>query len=108
MMAELFPEIPQSGLVLWRLRHAPAQQIECAVTINFKGDLSLTLRNVPSCKLLVAEAHADVRSLVRHADDLRLTFVAGGWRIARPPVEDEPVDDVVGGRGGELPPLQES
>lgn len=90
-MAETFPELPSSGLVLWRLSQKPKQRIECAVTLNYRGDLALTLRNVPSCKLLVSEAHGDIESLVRHADDLRTTFVAGGWRVSRRQEEDEPV-----------------
>ena len=89
-MAEAFPELPTSGLVLWRLAHPRKQQVECSVTLNYRGDLALTVRNVPSCRVIVAEAHANVRALMQHADDLRLTFFAGGWRMAEKEAEDEP------------------
>jgi len=91
VMAETIPELPASGLVLWRLSHQPKQQIECSVTLNYRGALALTVRNVPSCKVLVAEAHPDAGSLVRHSDDLKMTFVAAGWWVTELQEEDEPV-----------------
>lgn len=90
-MSEAFPELPASGLVLWRLSHQPEQHIECSVTLNYRRQLSLTVRNVPSCKLLVSEAHPDARSLLEHADGLKGMFVNGGWRAADRQEEDEPV-----------------
>ena len=79
-MASLFPELTNEGLVLWRLRRTSEDQLWCAVT-DFAGELALTVHDVASDQVKVAETHWDVVSLVDRSDELRDEFVELGWTL---------------------------
>ena len=79
-MASLFPELTNEGLVLWRLRRTSEDQLWCAVT-DFAGELALTVHDVASDQVKVAETHWDIVSLVDRSDELRDEFVELGWTL---------------------------
>ena len=77
-MPALFPEVTTDGLILWRLRRAPERQLWCAVS-EFAGELALTIHDIPTDRMPVAETHWDIGSLVDRAEALRAQFLAAGW-----------------------------
>ena len=73
------PEVSAAGLVLWRLRRPPRQELRCGIT-EFCGELLLGIHDVVADEVLFAEAHWDIVSLVSRAEELRDEYVAAGWR----------------------------
>ncbi len=77
-MTILLPEITDEGLSLWRLSRPPDDQLWCSVS-RFGGELALTVNNLGTGQVPVAESHSDVGAIIRRADELREQFVAAGW-----------------------------
>ena len=79
-MAALLPELSAEGLTLWRLRRTSGDQLWCSVS-EFAGELALTVHDLASDPVKVAEAHWDVVSLIDRSDELRDGFIASGWTV---------------------------
>lgn len=77
-MAHLLPELSIDGLVLWRLRRESHQQLWCSVS-DFAGEFALTVNNLGTGQVLVAEAHSDIAPLLNRVWGLRDQFVSAGW-----------------------------
>ena len=78
LMPAFLPEVTADGLILWRLRRTPEQQLWCAVS-EFAGELALTVHDVATDQMPVAETYWDIESLVSRAEALRDQFLAAGW-----------------------------
>ena len=74
------PELTAQGLVLWRLRRSPEEQLWCSVH-DFAGDLSLIVQDPAAPRTAAAEAHQHIESLVNRADRLRDQLLAAGWEL---------------------------
>ena len=72
------PELTVDGLVLWRLRRETHQQLWCSVS-DFAGEFALTVNNLGTGQVLVAEAHPEIVPLMNRAWGLRDQFVSAGW-----------------------------
>ncbi len=72
------PELTAEGLSLWRLTRVPDQHLWCTVS-DFAGDLALTIHNLGTGQVPVAESHDTIDTLVQRADELRDQFLAAGW-----------------------------
>ena len=79
-MSNFLPELTAEGLTLWRLRRAPDDQLWCSVS-EFAGELALTVHDLASDQVRVAEAHWGIVPLVDRADELRDEFVDEGWIV---------------------------
>ena len=79
-MATLFPELTAEGLILWRLRRTPEDQLWCSVS-EFAGELALTVHDLALDQVKVAETHWDVVALVDRSEELREELVAAGWTV---------------------------
>ena len=76
----LLPELTADGLVLWRLRRTPEDQLWCMVG-EFAGELALTLHDQASRLVPVAEFHQTIASVVNRAETLQAEFVTAGWEV---------------------------
>ena len=76
----LLPELTADGLVLWRARRSPEHQLWCVVG-DFGGELTLTIYDLASDKVLVEEVHKTIASLVSRADSLQCEFTTAGWEL---------------------------
>ena len=70
------PEITTQGLVLWRLQRTPERHLRCLVG-RFGGKLVLAVHS--EGKVLVAESHSDIASVVDQADAMRSSYLRKGW-----------------------------
>ena len=62
-VAPFLPELSIDGLVLWRLRRESHQQLWCSVS-DFAGEFALTINNLGTGQVLVAEAHSEIAPLM--------------------------------------------
>ena len=74
------PEVTAHGLVLWRLRRSPEEQLWCSVR-NFAGELTLVVQDPAAARTAVAEPHPHIASLVGRAETLRDQLIAAGWQM---------------------------
>ncbi len=79
-MTTVLPEVTASGLILWRLRLSPEEQLWCSVH-DFAGDLSLTVQDPAEARTAAAAAHPNIGSLIDRAEHLRDQLEAAGWRL---------------------------
>ena len=79
-MTTYLPEVTAEGLILWRMRRSPHEQLWCSVH-DFAGELSLTIQNPAKPGTADAEVHSNIGSLIDHADHMRDQLLAGGWEI---------------------------
>ena len=79
-MTALLPEVSADGLVLWRVRRSPHQELWCCIT-EFYGELLLGIHDVATDDVLFAKVCWDVVSLVSHAERLRDEYLATGWHV---------------------------
>ncbi len=70
------PEITTQGLVLWRLQRSPERHIRCLVG-RFGAKLVLAVHS--EGKVLVAESHSDIVSVVSQSDAMRASYLRKGW-----------------------------
>ena len=70
------PEITTQGLVLWRLQRLPERHIRCLVG-RFGAKLVLAVHS--EGKVLVAESHSDIVSIVSQSDAMRASYLRKGW-----------------------------
>ena len=70
------PEITTQGLVLWRLQRSPERHIRCLVG-RFGAKLVLVVHS--EGKVLVAESHSDIVSVVSQSDAMRASYLRKGW-----------------------------
>ena len=77
-MTALLPEVAAEGLVLWRVRQPPHQELWCCITECY-GDLILGIHDLVTDDVLFAEVHRDVVSLVSQAEELREEYLAARW-----------------------------
>ena len=70
------PEITTQGLVLWRLQQTPERHIRCLVG-RFGAKLVLAVHS--EGKVLVAESHSDIVSVVTQSDAMRASYLRKGW-----------------------------
>jgi len=77
-MAAILPEVTPDGLVLWRVRKMPDRQAWCYVT-EFCGEVTLSVHDLATDDVFIAEVHSDLPSLVERADRIRRKLVATGW-----------------------------
>ena len=70
------PEITTQGLVLWRLQRSPERHIRCLVG-RFGAKLVLAVHS--EGKVLVAESHSDIVSIVSQSDAMRASYLRKGW-----------------------------
>ena len=79
-MTAYLPELMAEGLILWRVRRSPHEQLWCAVH-DLAGELSLTLQDPAAPRAAAAEAHPGIGSLIARADHLRDHLLAAGWEL---------------------------
>ena len=79
-MTTYLPEVTAEGLILWRMRRSPHEQLWCSVH-DFAGELSLTIQNPAQPGTADAEVHSNIGSVIDHADRMRDQLLAGGWEI---------------------------
>ena len=79
-MTTCLPEVTARGLVLWRLRRSPEEQLWCSVR-DFGGDLAFVVQDPAAPRTAVAEPHRDIASLVDRAETLRAQLRAAGWQL---------------------------
>ena len=72
------PKLTVDGPVLWRLRREAHEQLWCSVS-DFAGEFTLTVNNLGTGQVLMAEAHLAVVPLMNRTWGLRDQFVAAGW-----------------------------
>ena len=77
-MTPFLPELSIDGLVLWRVRRESHQQLWCSVS-DFAGEFALTVNNLGTGQVLVAEAHEELAPLMNRVWGLRDQFVSAGW-----------------------------
>ena len=77
-MKALLPEVAAEGLVLWRVRQPPNQELWCCIT-ECCGEVILGIHDLVTDDVLFAEVHWDVVSLVSQAEELRDEYLAAGW-----------------------------
>ena len=77
-MTTLLPEVSAEGLVLWRVRQPPRQELCCCIT-ECCGELILGVHDLVTDDVLFAEAHRDAVSLMSRAEELRDEYLAAGW-----------------------------
>ncbi len=70
------PEITTQGLVLWRLQRTPERHVRCLVG-RFGAKLVLAVHS--EGKVLVAESHSDIISVVTQSDAMRASYLRQGW-----------------------------
>ena len=75
-MTALAPEVTAHGLALWRLQRSPEQRLHCLVG-KFSGKLVLAIHS--EGKVLVAESHSDIVTLVNQAEAMKASYVRKGW-----------------------------
>ena len=68
------------GLVLWRLRRSPEEQLWCTVR-DFAGELALVVQNQATPRTAIAEPHPDIARLIDRAETLREQLMAAGWQL---------------------------
>ena len=68
------------GLVLWRMRRSPDQQLWCSVC-DRASELALTVQDPAERRTAVAEPHAHIGSLIDRAENLRDQLEAAGWQL---------------------------
>ena len=88
-MTALAPEVTSHGLALWRLQRSPERRLHCLVG-RFSSKLVLAIHS--DGKVLVAESHADIVSLVKQAEAMKAGYLSKGWTEF-----DSDKDDAVGG-----------
>lgn len=76
-MAAIFPELTANGLVLWRVRQPPDRQAWCYVT-EFCGEVTLSVHDLGTDDVFIAEVHSSLSSLVERADRIRQRLLAAG------------------------------
>lgn len=81
------PEVTVRGLVLWRLRREPHQQLVCRVS-DFGGELALSVQNHETRQVAIGEIHPNIVSLVDRAQAVRQSLLAAGWRVLDPDTVD--------------------
>ena len=69
-MTTLIPELTTRGLILWRLRRSPDEQLWCSVC-DLAGELTLTVHAPGMPRTSMAEVHPHVGSLVERASTLQ-------------------------------------
>ena len=77
-MAAILPEVTADGLVLWRVRRTPDRQAWCYVT-EFCGEVTLSVHDLGTDDVFIAEVHASLPSLVERAERIRRKLLATGW-----------------------------
>lgn len=75
-MTALAPEVTAHGLALWRLHRLPEQRLHCLVG-KFSGKLMLGIHS--EGKVLVAESHSDIVTLVNQAEAMKASYMQEGW-----------------------------
>ena len=75
-MTTLAPEVTAHGLVLWRLHRSPEQRLHCLVG-KFSGKLVLAIHS--EGKVLVAESHSDIVTLVNQVETMKASYMQKGW-----------------------------
>ena len=75
-MTALAPEVTAHGLALWRLHRQPDQRLHCLVG-KFSGKLVLAVHS--EGKVLVAESHSDIVTLVNQAEAMKASYLNKGW-----------------------------
>ena len=79
-MTTCLPEVPAHGLVLWRLRRSPEEQLWCTVR-DFAGELALVVQDQATPRTAVAEPHSDIARLIDRAETQREQLMAAGWQL---------------------------
>ncbi len=79
-MTTYLPEVTAEGLVLWRVRRSPDEQLWCSVH-DFVGELSMTVHNPSTPRTADAEVHSNIGSLIDRADHLQKQLLAAGWEV---------------------------
>ena len=77
-MPARFPELTPDGLVLWRLQQNRDHQLCCYVT-EFCGEITLSIHDLDTGEVPIAETHFDVSTLVHRTEQLRRDFLTTGW-----------------------------
>lgn len=77
-MAAILPEVTADGLVLWRVRKTKGRQAWCYVT-EFCGEVTLSVHDLGTDDVFIAEVHSSLLPLVERADRIRRQLLATGW-----------------------------
>ena len=79
-MTTLLPELATRGLILWRLRRSPDEQLWCSVC-DLNGELTLTVHAPGMPRTSMSEVHTSVGSLVDRANKLHSQLESSGWHV---------------------------
>ena len=77
-------EVTVNGLILWRMRRSPDEQLWCTVrdrTDEKGGGLVLTVQDPGKLRTATAKECANVQSVVDVADRLRDQLTTAGWHV---------------------------
>ena len=77
-MTARFPELTPDGLVLWRLSRTRDYQLCCYVT-EFCGEVTLSVHDLDTGDVPIAETHFDIITLFNRTEQLRRDFLTTGW-----------------------------
>ena len=68
------------GLVLWRMRRSPEEQLWCSVR-DHAGELALIVQDPSTPRTAVAESHLDIGPLVDRAAHMQDQLEAAEWTV---------------------------
>ena len=74
------PEVTTNGLVLWRMRRSPEEQLWCSVR-DHADELALIFQDPSTPGATVAERHSHIGPLVDRATHMRDQLSAAGWTV---------------------------
>ena len=79
-MTTSLPEVTLDGLILWRVRRSPSEQLWCSVRQRGEG-LALTIQDPGRPQVTATTVCADIAVLVEAMEHLREDLVATGWQM---------------------------
>ena len=79
-MTTFLPEVTAHGLVLWRLRRSPGEQLWCS-TLDLADELALTVQDPTTQRAVITETHSHIGSLINRAEKLQRELEAAGWQL---------------------------
>ena len=78
-MTTCLPEVTEGGLVLWHLQRGANDSLICSV-LGYRRDPVLAVYDPTTPRVLRAEVHTDIVSLVQQADAIRDALLSDGWQ----------------------------